>query len=58
MSKKKLIWRTVRGNRIAFDENWNLVVAPKWFREYYRKIRKKKDRIRKLTKKLGGGRKK
>jgi len=40
--KRNLKWRTVRGNRIAFDSKGNLVVAPRWFKEWWRKNKKKK----------------
>lgn len=57
---KKLIWRTIgNNNKIAFDEEGNLVIAPKWYKEYYRKMRRKIERRKRLLKRrFRGGRKK
>lgn len=41
MKRKNLIWKTVRGNRIAFDSKTGaLIVAPRWFKKYYERKKK------------------
>ncbi|MGQ4834529.1 MAG: hypothetical protein ACP6IS_11630 [Candidatus Asgardarchaeia archaeon] len=41
MKRKNLIWKTVRGSRVAFDKKGKLVIAPKWFRKYYYEKKKR-----------------
>jgi len=40
--KKNLRWRTVRGSRIAFDSRGRLVIAPKWFKDWFKRRKRKK----------------